>query len=92
MIGNDKLNVTRNFDLKGSITNRKVKITPEQIIKGTGLKCLKCENFREFVSSPDAEGKINMDFMKKQELIERIEQDSLFLQKHNLMDYSLLFM
>ena len=62
------------------------------MLKGTGLKCLKCENFREFINSSEAEGKIEMDFMKKQELISKIENDSLFLLKHNLMDYSLLFM
>lgn len=41
MIGNDKHKVIRNFDLKGSIFGRIEKISNEEMLNGSGLKCLK---------------------------------------------------
>jgi len=51
MIGNDNLKVIRNFDLKGSIYGRIEKISKEEKLKGSGMKCLKDKNFLEFINS-----------------------------------------
>ena len=36
------------------------------MLNGSGLTCLKDQNFLEFAKSSSAEGKIKIDFMKKQ--------------------------
>ena len=60
------------------------------MINGSGLKPLKDLNFEAFAKSTEAKGKIDIEEIRKKELLDKIEKDSAFLRKHNLIDYSLL--
>ena len=77
------------FDLKGSIINRQVKITPK--IKATStLKDVNLQRIKQEKLSD------RIDFLKFNKAdIERInkmvEKDTLLMQEFKLMDYSLLF-
>ena len=47
MVRYDQHRVRRCFDLKGSLYGRETKISEEEKINGTGMKCLKDKNFIE---------------------------------------------
>ena len=82
LIGTEYRRIERLYDLKGSSHKRFTKLTPEQERDGTGLKTLKCQNFN------------GMDITERDrdETLQILEEDSVFLSQLNLIDYSLLLL
>ncbi len=84
ILGKDFADVVRLYDLKGSTYKREKYLKACEKQSSSGLKVLKDLNF---VHSNE---KIDIQMEEKNEIIEALRADSLFLQKMNLMDYSLL--
>ncbi len=78
------MDIERIYDLKGSIFNRKVPMTKEQM-EYSGLKVLKDLNYKDI-----KEG-LNIEKYAKNDILKTLEEDALFLSQQKMMDYSLLF-
>lgn len=74
LLGQDFMNITRIYDLKGSTYGRKVQLSDEEEMGRTGLKVLKDLNFIELGE------KLNVYEAQKEKLLNIIEQDSVFLE------------
>ncbi|CDW82893.1 1-phosphatidylinositol-4-phosphate 5-kinase [Stylonychia lemnae] len=85
LLGQDFFNIERIFDLKGSTRGRIVNLSENEIKTGSGLKVLKDLNFINLGE------KLQVPEHKRNEILNILEKDSLFLSQNNLMDYSLLF-
>lgn len=82
---NSSLTIDRVFDLKGSTSSRFVdEKTQRQTVERTGrLPTLKDLNWHEG-------DKVSLGPSLRADLVDQLERDTLFLEKNNVMDYSLL--
>ena len=80
LIGKEYARVERLYDLKGSRHGRLTKLTEDQEKFGSGLKTLKDNNFHGMEIKPD----------QQQDILRRLQRDSMFLSQLGLIDYSLL--
>ena len=85
LLGQDFMHIERIYDLKGSKKGRVVKLTQEEEQNKSGLKVLKDLNFLSV--------KEHLEISKgdKERILEVVFNDTLFLRRNRLMDYSLLF-
>jgi len=84
MLGKDFMSIERIYDLKGSTKGRLAKLSAAEESEGTGMKVLKDLNL---VSLGE---RLEIGEAARRKLLRAIELDSQFLQRNNLMDYSLL--
>lgn len=80
LIGPECRRIERLYDLKGSSLKRFTQLTEDEKENGSGLKCLKDQNF---------DGILVGD-IEKEELLQQLERDSKFLSALSLIDYSML--
>ena len=77
MIGHEKENVVRTFDLKGSLLGRMTKVDLQSMQLGTGLTTLKDKNF---LMINKIERIFDVDNLARKDMLEQMERDTEFLR------------